>query len=95
MDPTTANITMFAVSAHASDREAHVREAEQVGEKCRGQAWTSQGDSPYWAGGGPRNGARAGQLSSGSARADRGFLYCTMRWLVFRDGMGSRPDGIR
>jgi hypothetical protein len=25
MDPTTANITMFAVSAHAGDREAHVR----------------------------------------------------------------------
>jgi hypothetical protein len=33
MDPTTANITMFAVSAHAGDREAHVREVEQVGEK--------------------------------------------------------------
>jgi hypothetical protein len=33
MDPTAANITMFAVSAHAGDREAHVREVQQVGEK--------------------------------------------------------------
>lgn len=33
MDSTTANITMFAVSAYAGDREAHVREVEQYGEK--------------------------------------------------------------
>jgi hypothetical protein len=33
MDATTANITMFAVSAYAGDREAHVREVEQCGEK--------------------------------------------------------------
>jgi hypothetical protein len=33
MDATTANITMFAVSAYAGDREAHVREVEQFGEK--------------------------------------------------------------
>jgi hypothetical protein len=33
MDATTANITMFAVSAYAGDREAHVREVEQYGEK--------------------------------------------------------------
>jgi hypothetical protein len=32
LDATTANITMFAVSAYASDREAHVREVEQFGE---------------------------------------------------------------
>ena len=33
MDATTANITMYAVSAYAGDREAHVREVEQSGEK--------------------------------------------------------------
>lgn len=33
LDPTTADITMFAVSAYAGDREAHVREVEQYGEK--------------------------------------------------------------
>jgi hypothetical protein len=33
MDAATANITMFAVSAYAGDREAHVREVEQSGEK--------------------------------------------------------------
>ena len=33
MDAPTANITMFAVSAYAGDREAHVREVEQSGEK--------------------------------------------------------------
>jgi hypothetical protein len=33
LDATTANITMFAVSAYAGDREAHVREVEQFGEK--------------------------------------------------------------
>ncbi len=32
MDATTANITMFAVSAYAGNREAHVREVEQYGE---------------------------------------------------------------
>lgn len=31
MDATTANIAMFAVSAYAGDREAHVREVEQSG----------------------------------------------------------------
>ena len=33
MDSATANITMYAVSAYAGDREAHVREVEQSGEK--------------------------------------------------------------
>ena len=33
MDAATANITMFAVSAYAGDREAHVREVEQSGEQ--------------------------------------------------------------
>ena len=33
LDATPANITMFAVSAYASGREAHVREVEQFGEK--------------------------------------------------------------
>ena len=33
MDAATANITMFAVAAYAVDREAHVREVEQLGEK--------------------------------------------------------------
>ncbi len=33
LDAATANITMFAVSAYAGDREAHVREVEQFGEK--------------------------------------------------------------
>ena len=33
MDAATANITMYAVSAYAGDREAHVREVEQSGEK--------------------------------------------------------------
>jgi hypothetical protein len=33
LDATTANIAMFAVSAYAGDREAHVREVENFGEK--------------------------------------------------------------
>ena len=33
MDAATANITMYAVAAYAGDREAHVREVEQSGEK--------------------------------------------------------------
>ena len=33
MDAATANVTMYAVSAYAGDREAHVREVEQSGEK--------------------------------------------------------------
>ncbi len=33
LDAATANITMFAVSAYAGDREAHVREVEQFGGK--------------------------------------------------------------
>ena len=32
LDSTTANITVFAISSYAGDREAHVREVEQVGE---------------------------------------------------------------
>jgi hypothetical protein len=32
LDTTTANIAMYAITAYASDREAHVREVEQVGE---------------------------------------------------------------
>jgi hypothetical protein len=32
LDTTTANIVAYAVTAHAGDREAHVREVEQVGE---------------------------------------------------------------
>jgi hypothetical protein len=31
MDATTANIAMHAITAHAGDREAHVREVEQYG----------------------------------------------------------------
>jgi hypothetical protein len=31
--------------------------------------------------------------AAGTARADRGFLDCAMRWLVFRDGMGFGPVG--
>jgi hypothetical protein len=33
MDATTANITMFAAAAYAGDREAHVREVKQMGDK--------------------------------------------------------------
>jgi hypothetical protein len=33
LDATTANIAMFAIAAYAGDREAHVREVEQFGEK--------------------------------------------------------------
>lgn len=33
MDTATANITMYAVAAYAGDREAHVREVQQSGEK--------------------------------------------------------------
>ena len=33
LDAATANITMFAVSAYAGDREAHVREVEHFGER--------------------------------------------------------------
>jgi hypothetical protein len=33
LDATTANIAMHAITAHAGDREAHVREVEQYGEK--------------------------------------------------------------
>jgi hypothetical protein len=32
LDDTTANITVFAISSFAGDREAHVREVEQLGE---------------------------------------------------------------
>jgi hypothetical protein len=32
LDATTANIAMFAVAAHAGEREAHVREVERYGE---------------------------------------------------------------
>ena len=32
MDATTANIAMFAITAYAGDREAHVREVEQYGQ---------------------------------------------------------------
>ena len=32
MDATTANTVMFAVAAHADEREAHVREVEQFGQ---------------------------------------------------------------
>jgi len=31
LDATTANIAMFAIAAHASEREAHLREVEQSG----------------------------------------------------------------
>ncbi len=33
LDATTANITMFAVAAYASEREAHIREVEHFAEK--------------------------------------------------------------
>jgi hypothetical protein len=32
LDAITANITVFAISSYAGDREAHVREVEQLGE---------------------------------------------------------------
>ena len=35
MDATTANIAMHAITAHAGDREAHVREVEQYGQSLR------------------------------------------------------------
>jgi hypothetical protein len=31
LDATTANIAMHAITAHASDREAHIREVEHYG----------------------------------------------------------------
>jgi hypothetical protein len=31
LDATTANIAMFAIAAHADEREAHVREVERSG----------------------------------------------------------------
>jgi hypothetical protein len=31
LDAATANIAMFAIAAHAEEREAHVREVEQYG----------------------------------------------------------------
>jgi hypothetical protein len=33
LDATTANIAVHAIAAHASDREAHIREVEQHGQK--------------------------------------------------------------
>ncbi len=33
LDPTTANIAVHAIAAHASDREARVREVEQYGQR--------------------------------------------------------------
>ena len=32
--PTTANVAMFAIAAHADEREAHVREVERSGAAC-------------------------------------------------------------
>ena len=32
LDATTANIAMFAIAAHADEREAHVREVERFGQ---------------------------------------------------------------
>ena len=32
LDATTANIVMFAIAAHADEREAHVREVERFGQ---------------------------------------------------------------
>ncbi|HLN71454.1 MAG TPA: hypothetical protein VK280_29820, partial [Streptosporangiaceae bacterium] len=32
LDATTANIALFAIAAHADDREAHVREVERSGQ---------------------------------------------------------------
>jgi hypothetical protein len=32
LDATTANVAMFAIAAHADEREAHVREVEQSGQ---------------------------------------------------------------
>jgi hypothetical protein len=32
LDPTTASIAMFAIAAHADEREAHIREVERFGE---------------------------------------------------------------
>lgn len=33
MDPATANAAMYAITAHAGEREAHIREVEQFGRK--------------------------------------------------------------
>ena len=32
LDATTANIAMFAIAAHADEREAHIREVERSGQ---------------------------------------------------------------
>ena len=34
LDAATANTVMFAVAAHADEREAHIREVEQLGQRC-------------------------------------------------------------
>ncbi len=33
LDATTANIAIFAIAAHADEREAHIREVERIGER--------------------------------------------------------------
>jgi hypothetical protein len=33
LDPTTANIAIFAIAAHADELEAHVREVQQFGHR--------------------------------------------------------------
>jgi hypothetical protein len=36
LDATIANIALFAIAAHADEREAHIREVERFGEPARG-----------------------------------------------------------
>ena len=35
LDTATANIAMFAIAAHADEREAHIREVERFSESLR------------------------------------------------------------
>ncbi len=39
LDATTANIAMHAITAHATEREAHVREVEQYGRQLPEDSW--------------------------------------------------------
>jgi hypothetical protein len=39
LDATTANIAMHAITAHASDREAHIREVEHYGQQLPENSW--------------------------------------------------------
>jgi hypothetical protein len=39
LDDTTANIAMFAIAAHADEREAHIREVERIGRGMPEGSW--------------------------------------------------------